>query len=123
MAVGHQLRQGRIVADLVSLIAGHATDVALARTFHHQQRDRPLRTGLQNQQAVELQRPDQQRGGGHQFAEQCRHGLRVRVTSQHFGIAAVEPHPLTADIAVVEDEALGEIGIRQIAHEFWLSEK
>ncbi|MNC36576.1 hypothetical protein D3C75_851050 [compost metagenome] len=122
VAVGHQLRQGRIRRDLVRFVAGHATDVPVTGTFDHQQRDRPCGTRLQNQQAVELQRPHQQGGGGHQLAQQCLHRLRVLMTRQHRGVAVIERHPLAAHIALVEDETLGEIGIRQVAHRFWLSE-
>ncbi len=123
MALGHQLRQRGVSGDLIGLVARHATDVAIARAFHHQQRDRPFGARLQNQQAIELQRPHQQGGGSHQFAEQRLHRLWVFMTRQHRGIAVIERHPLAAHIALVEDETLGEIGIRQIAHRFWLSKK
>ena len=57
------------------------------------------------------------------LTEQRGHRLGVRVTRQHFGIAALQRNQLAAHIALVEEETLGEICIRQIAHRFRLSKK
>lgn len=110
--VGHQVGERRIRCDAVSLITGQATDFAFAGALDHQQRDRPFGTGLEDQQAIELQGADQQRRRGHQFAEQLRNRFRIRMFSQDFGVAEFQRNQFAAGIAVIEDEALGVVGIR-----------
>ncbi|MNC30176.1 hypothetical protein D3C75_784520 [compost metagenome] len=123
MPARHQVGKGRIIFDLLGHIACQAANLVLAGAFDGQQRHRPARLRLKDQQAIELQRADQQRGSRHQLAEQLRDRLRVRMLGQHFGVAALQPDHFTAYIAVVEDEALGVIGIRQFRHGFGFSRK
>ena len=112
----HQVGKAGIRLDLIGLVARQATDVVLAGVLDGQQRHRALGLRLEYQQPVELQGADQQRGGGHQFTEQMLYRLRVVVLGQHLGVAAFQRDHLAAHIAVVEQEALGEIGIWQVAH-------
>ncbi|MCY1249429.1 hypothetical protein D9M69_563850 [compost metagenome] len=71
---------------------------------------------MQNQQAIELHRADQQRCGRHQLAEQLRDRLRVGVFGQDFGVAELQRNQLATGVAVIEDEALCEVVIRVIGH-------
>ncbi|MCY1547434.1 hypothetical protein D9M68_834970 [compost metagenome] len=93
------------------MVAGDPAQLPGAGAFDHQQRQRTRGTRLQNQQAVELQRADQQGGCGQQFAEQLRDRLRIRVFGQHVLVAFAQANQLTANIGVVEQEALSVIGI------------
>jgi hypothetical protein len=60
--------------------------------------------------------PTSNAGGSHQFAEQLRNRLRVRVLGKDFGVAALQRHQFAAGVAVIEDEALGEVGIWKVGH-------
>jgi len=40
------------------------------------------------------------------------------VLGEDFGVAALKRYQFAASIAVIEDEALGVIGIREIGHRF-----
>ncbi|MNX68176.1 hypothetical protein D3C86_993430 [compost metagenome] len=115
-AIRHQVSQGSVGGNPVRLVTGQATDLALAGALDHQQRDRAFGACLQNQQAIELQRADQQRCGRHQLAEQLRDRLRVGVFGQDFGVAELQRDQFATGVAVIEDEALGEVVIRVIGH-------
>ncbi|MNR05108.1 hypothetical protein D3C85_1211170 [compost metagenome] len=115
-AVGHQVGEGRIGCDPVGLITGQPADLTFAGTFDHQQRHRTIGAGLKNQQSIELQGADQQRRRRHQFAEQLCDRLRIGMFGQDFGIASLQRNQLAAGVAVIEDEALGVVGIRQVGH-------
>jgi len=111
-AVRHEIAEGGVCGDLLGVVTRQTTDLTLAGALDHQQRNRPFRACLQNQQAIELERADQQRSGRHQFAEQLRDRFRVRVFGEDFGVAALQRYQFAASVAVIEDEALSEIGIR-----------
>ena len=107
-----QVGQGGVGSNPVSLVTGQATDVALAGALDHQQWNRAFGAGLKDQQAIELQGADQQRRSRHQFAEQLRNRLRIGVFGQDFSVAEFQRNHLATGVAVIEDEALGEVVIR-----------
>jgi len=109
-AFGHQLAQGRVRRDLLGVVTGNTAHLAVAGAFDHQQRHRSVGARLQRQQAVELQRADQQRRGGQQLTEQLSDRFRVGVFGQHVLVAFGERGGFAAHVVVVEEKALGLVG-------------